>query len=397
MRDPRSSRRVVGGSRRRVVMVVALRGMVRAMGCCEATNPNLRGVVSGSRPDPEATERSWPEPGAWDRRTTLKSLVGAAGVIAVSGCAGEPQDGMTGLRLAFCGQLLCVVPYEVSRVRGHFAQQGLAVELVYTRGGNAAMQALVGGAVDYAGTSFDVALQAAANGAPIRRVASTGRLPLFALAAAPEQAGVIDSVAALEGRTVGISALGNADHALLLFLLDQAGVDVGTVQFAAIGTNVFDALRIGQVAAAMLQEPALSLIVEAGGRELVNFMEIEEARRHLGGSYAFMGVSVRAAERDGRLPEIRKLAAALAAGLVDTRTLPPAEIVAALPDALVAGGDVARLERVIERYRQSLYPEGVDVDVEAAGRVMRAQEVAGLLEPGQVDLDSLLDTGALAG
>ena len=367
------------------------------MGCCEATNPSLVGVVSRATPEPDSPGRCWPEPGAWDRRTTLKSLAGAAGVIAVSGCAGEPQDGTTGVRLAFCGQLLCVVPYEVSRVRGHFAEQGLAVELVYTRGGNAAMQALVGGAVDYAGTSFDVALQAAANGAPIRRVASTGRLPLFALAAAPVQAGAIDSVAALEGRTVGISALGNADHALLLYLLDRAGADGDTVQFAAIGTNVFDALRIGQVDAAMLQEPALSLIVEAGGRELVNFMEIDEARRHLGGPYAFMGVSVRAAERDGRLPELRRLAAGLAAGLVDTRTLPPAEIVAALPEALVAGGDVDRLERVIERYRQSLYPERVDVDVEAAGRVMRAQEVAGLLEPGQVDLETLLDAGALAG
>lgn len=376
------------------------RGMVPAMGCCEATNPNLVGVVAeppqGTEPEPDA--RRWPEPGvAWDRRTTLKGLVGAAGVIAVSGCAGEPQDGMTGVRLAFCGQLLCVVPYEVSRVRGHFAEQGLAVELVYTRGGNAAMQALVGGAVDYAGTSFDVALQAAANGAPIRRVASTGRLPLFALATAPAQAGAIESVAALASRTVGISALGNADHALLLYLLDRAGADADTVSFAAIGTNVFDALRIGQVDAAMLQEPALSLIVEAGGRELVNFMEIEEAERHLGGPYAFMGVSVRSAERDGRLPEIRRLAAALAAGLVETRTLPPAEIVAALPDALVAGGDVDRLERVIERYRQSLYPERVDVDVDAAGRVMRAQEVAGLLDPGQVDLETLLDAGALAG
>ena len=374
--------------------------MVPAMGCCEATNPNLVGVVSESSPgaQPEPGVPQWPEPGmAWDRRTTLKSLVGAAGVIAVSGCAGEPEDGMTSVRLAFCGQLLCVVPYEVSRVRGHFAEQGLAVELVYTRGGNAAMQALVGGAVDYAGTSFDVALQAAANGAPIRRVASTGRLPLFALATAPVQAGAIDSVAGLEDRTVGISALGNADHALLLYLLDQAGAATEGVQFAAIGTNVFDALRIGQVDAAMLQEPALSLIVEAGGRELVNFMEIEEARRHLGGPYAFMGVSVREAERDGRLAEMRRLAAGLAAGLVDTRTLPPADIVAALPEALVAGGDIDRLERVIERYRESLYPERVDVDVEAAGRVMRAQEVAGLLEPGQVDLDTLLDTGALAG
>ena len=364
------------------------------MGCCEATNPNLIGVA----PEPRPTERAWPAPGAgWDRRTTLKSLAGAAGVIAVSGCASEPGDGAAGVRLAFCGQLLCVVPYEVARARGHFAAQGLAVELVYTRGGNAAMQALVGGAVDYAGTSFDVALQAAANGAPIRRVASTGRLPLFALATAPARAAAIDSAAALAGRTVGISALGNADHALLLFLLDQAGADAGAVRFAAIGTNVFDALRIGQVDAAMLQEPALSLIVEAGGRELVNFMEIEEARRHLGGPYAFMGVSVRAAERDRRLPEIRRLAAALADGLAATRTLPPAEVVAALPDALVAGGDVPRLERVIERYRQSLYPERVTVDVEAAGRVLRAQQVAGLLQPGQVDLGTLLDADAAAG
>ena len=368
------------------------------MGCCEATNPNLLGRVAEPPAGPDATDPRWPAPGAgWDRRTALRSLVGAAGVIAVSGCADRPGDGATAVRLAFCGQLLCVVPYEVARARGHFAAQGLAVELIYTRGGNAAMQALVGGAVDYAGTSFDVALQAAANGAPIRRVASTGRLPLFALAAAPAQAGAVDSVAALAGRTVGISALGNADHALLLFLLDQAGADAGAVGFAAIGTNVFDALRIGQVDAAMLQEPALSLIVEAGGRELVNFMEIEEARRHLGGPYAFMGVSVRSAERDARLPEIRKLAAALAAGLADTRALPPAEIVAALPAALVAGGDVDRLQTVIARYRQSLYPERVDVDAEAAGRVLRAQQVAGLLQPGQVDLDALLDAGALAG
>ena len=367
------------------------------MGCCEATNPDLAGVSSGGGSACGPAGERWPEPGAaWDRRTTLKGLVGAAGVLAVSGCADERADGLTGVRLAFCGQLLCVVPYEVSRVRGHFAAQGLSVELIYTRGGNAAMQALVGGAVDYAGTSFDVALQAAANGASIRRVASTGRLPLFALATSPDRAAEVDTVAALAGRTAGVSALGNADHALLAFLLDQAGVDAGAVRLAAIGTNVFDALRLGQVDAAMLQEPALSLIVEAGGRELVNFMEIDEARRHLGGPYAFMGVSVRAAERDGRVPQLRRLAAALAAGLADTRTLPPDEIVAALPEALVAGGDVARLERVLERYRQSLYPEQVDVDVAAARRVLRAQEIGGLLQPGEVDLDTLLDVGVLA-
>ena len=369
------------------------------MGCCEATNPNLLGVVSGPAPGSDRAGGERPDPGAdWDRRTALKTLLGAGAVIAVSGgCGPRPRDGATPLSLAFCGQLLCVVPYEVTRVRGHFADQGFEVELIYTRGGNAAVQALVGGAVDYAGSSFDVALQAAANGARIRRVASTGRLPLFALAVAPDRSAEIDAVSDLEGRTVGVSALGNADHALLLFLLDQAGADAASVQFATVGTNLFDALRIGQLDAAMVQEPALTLITEAGGRELVNFMELDEAREHVGGAYEFMGVAVRAAERDERLDEMRRLATALERGLADTRTLPPADIVAALPAALVAGGDLDQLEAIIERYRLSLYPERVTVDLDAARRVVRAQEIAGLLEPGQVDLDTLVDADALAG
>ncbi len=369
------------------------------MGCCEATNPNLLGVVSGPAAGPDRAGGERPDPGTdWDRRTALKTLLGAGAVIAVSGgCGPRPRDGAAPLSLAFCGQLLCVVPYEVTRARGHFADQGFDVELIYTRGGNAAVQALVGGAVDYAGSSFDVALQAAANGAAIRRVASTGRLPLFALAVAPDRSAEIDTVADLEGRTVGVSALGNADHALLLFLLDQAGADAASVQFATVGTNLFDALRIGQLDAAMVQEPALTLITEAGGRELVNFMELDEAREHVGGAYEFMGVAVRAAERDERLDEMRRLATALERGLADTRTLPPADIVAALPAALVAGGDLDQLEAIIERYRLSLYPERVTVDLDAARRVVRAQEIAGLLEPGQVDLDTLVDADALAG
>src|SRR3546814_6593332 len=108
------------------------------MGCCEATNVDLDGGV----------DRSCYPVGdiAFDRRTALKGLLGIAGVIAVS--SGAPRAlaaDATKLKLAFCGQLLCVVPYEVTRARGHFADQGLDVQLVYIRGGNKAMQALVGG------------------------------------------------------------------------------------------------------------------------------------------------------------------------------------------------------------------------------------------------------------
>ena len=354
------------------------------MGCCEATNPELAGVASY-----EAHKLTW------DRRTTLKALVGMTGILAVTAGGPRVSAAATKVRLAFCGQLLCVVPYEVTRARGHFGDQDLDVELVYTRGGTAAMQALVGGAVDYAGTSFDVALQAVAHGAQIRRFASTGRLPLFALATSPKRSEALKTVKDLQGTTVGVSALGNADHVLLQFLLERAGVDVKKVRYATIGTNVFEALRLGHVDAAMVQEPALSLTVRAGGRELVNFMDIEQARRHLGGAYEFMGVSVRAKEREQRLPEMRRLAAALKKGLADTKAISPDEIVAALPKPLIAGGDVAQLKTIIARYRASLYPEKVTIDVAAAERVVKSQELAQILQPGKVDLGTLLDTKAL--
>src|SRR3546814_11967758 len=109
----------------------------------------------------------------------------------------------------------------------------------------------------------------------------------------------------------------------MLFLLAHAGVDIGKVSFAALGTNLFDAVRLGQVDAAMVQEPALSLIVEAGGRELFNAMELDYAHRQLGGAYEFLGVSVRAEGHAARHAEMKKIEAALGTGLAEKRTTPP--------------------------------------------------------------------------
>jgi len=326
---------------------------------------------------------------AMDRRTAIKGLAGLA--IGIAASTSERAYGQaTKIRLAFCGQLLCVVPYEVTRDRGHFKAEGLDLELVYTRGGNQAMQALVGGAVDYAGTSLDVALEAFSHGAKIRRIASTGRLPLFALATGPKAKAGIRALKDLEGKTVGISGLGNADHILVLYLMEQAKADPSKVRFAALGTNLYDALRLGQVDAGMVQEPALSLILAAGGGVLVNTMDITDADKYLGGAYEFMGVAVRAEERDRRRDEMRRLANALAKGLHDTRTIPVVEIVAALPKALVAGGDRPQLVAILEKYRRSLYPDTVRIDPAAAARVAEAHRVAGVAKQ-PADLKTLLD------
>src|SRR5438128_7285923 len=238
------------------------------MSCCDETTARVPGVeVSG--------------------RSMFRGAALIASVIPAArpGHAGAQQKQ---IKLAYCSQLLCGVPYEVARSAGLFKQHGLDVELVYTRGGNAAMQALVGGAVDYAATALDVAIQAYVNvGADVRRFAVTGRLPLFALVTAPRTASQIRSIKDLEGKTVAVSALGNADHALALYLLKEAGADAGKVQFATMGVNLLEALRQGQIDAGLVQEPALTLLQRAGGRVLMNAMDLEDAKNHPGSAFEF--------------------------------------------------------------------------------------------------------------
>jgi NitT/TauT family transport system substrate-binding protein len=338
-----------------------------------------------------------PNLAAWDgtslkRRTVLKGAAALAGVLSAmpARAAGKP------VKLAFCSQLLCIIPYVVAKSGGHFTKEGLAVELVYMRGGQAAMQALVGGAVDYAATALDVALQAYAHGAAVRRFAVTGRLPLFALVVAPQQAGKIRSLKDLEGKTVGVSALGNADHALALFLLKEAGADASKVQFATVGTNLLEALRQNQLDAGLVQEPALTLIVKAGGKVLVNAMDTADAKKYLGGDYEFMGVSARAGEIAARQDEMKALARALQSALAAVQSVTPDDLVRALPPELTTGADLDAMRAILARYRGSLYPTSIHMDRAAENRVAQSLTIAGLL-PAGTDTSGLYDTSIAGG
>jgi len=314
------------------------------------------------------------------RRSILK---GAAVITALVPAASRAEAQGRSIKLAYCSQLLCGVPYEVARAGGHFKNHGLNVELVYTRGGSAAMQALVGGAVDYGATSLDVAITAFGNaGADIRRFAVTGRLPLFAVVTAPKSASTITTVKALEGKTVGISALGNADHALTLYLLKQAGADATKVKFATLGVNLLEALRQGQVDVGLVQEPALTLLQRAGGRVLMNGMDLEDAKNYLGGAFEFMGVAVRTKEFEQRRPEMIALAKALGDALKALQTMSGADVVAAFPKEMTTGLDLKEFAEIIARHRASLYPDTVAIDIDAAKRVEQSLLAGGMLKPG---------------
>ncbi|TAM87308.1 MAG: ABC transporter substrate-binding protein [Candidimonas sp.] len=329
------------------------------------------------------------------RRAVLKRIGGVmGGAAAIAALPAYALAANEPVKLAFCSQLLCVVPYEVTRAAGFFAEQGLDVQLVYSRGGSAALQALNSGGVDYAATSFDAALNAFSHKAGIVRFAETGRLPLFALATSPRMAGKITAITDLKGKILGVAQLGNADHALAIYLLKRNGVDPETVQFATLGPNLYQALRLGQVDAGMVQEPGLTLLGKEGARTLVNLMDLADAKRYLGGPYAFMGVAVRSGEVGARLAQMRRLGQALAAGLKYMKEAPIGDVIKALPDILVAGGNIDVLAQALDKHRQSLYPSRVQIDRSACERVMRIQVDAGV-QSKPVDLNVLLDQAVL--
>jgi NitT/TauT family transport system substrate-binding protein len=347
------------------------------MSCCDQTTARV--------PDTDVS-----------RRSMLKGAALIASVIPAARATRSNAQGKP-VKLAYCSQLLCGVPYEVARSADIFKQHGLDVELVYTRGGNAAMQALVGGAVDYAATALDVAIQAYVNvGADIRRFAVTGRLPLFALVTAPRAADQIRSIKDLEGKTVAVSGLGNADHALTLFLLKQAGADAGKVKFATMGVNLLEALRQGQIDAGLVQEPALTLLSNSGARVLVNAMDLADAQKYLGGTYEFMGVAVRGKEISARKPEMAQLAGALADALVTLHTMSADQLIGALPREMTTGLDTKEFGNILVRYRDALYPQSATIDLDAANRVAQSLIAGGLIKP-EASISGLHDTTIVGG
>jgi NitT/TauT family transport system substrate-binding protein len=325
------------------------------------------------------------------RRTVLKGATLIASVIpATRPTPSQAQSKQ--IKLAYCSQLLCGVPYEVARSANLFKSHGLDVELVYTRGGSAAMQALIGGAVDYAATALDVAIQAYRVGvfSPLAVTAS----PLFALVTAPRREPNPPSKIS-EGKTVTVSALGNADP-LALFLLKQAGADANKVQFATMGVNLLEALRQGQIDAGLVQEPALTLVMKSGARVLVNAMDLEDARKYLGGTYEFMGVAVRGKEAGERRAEMVQLAGALADGLKALRGMRGDQLIAALPREMTTGLDTKEFGDILLRYRDSLYPESAVIDLDAAKRVAQSLIVGGLIKP-DANISGLHDTTIVRG
>jgi len=281
--------------------------------------------------------------------------------------------------LAFCSQVLCIVPYEAARQRGFFAAEGLDVNIVYMRGGAQAMNALLSNSIDWIATPMDLVVQAAAQGKNVRMLVSTARLPFFALVSSPKAPDIKD-VQHLAGKKIGVAAVGTTDQLLARYLLTKAGVDPDSVEWAVLGPNLYDVLLQGQVEAGMVQEPSLTLLQKAGGKPLVNFMNLKDTEQWRGSAYQFMGLNTLTDILETQADVGGKLVRALVKANQWVLGSPGSRVVDVAPPEIVSGGDIQTFADAIDRYKVDLFPADGKIAVDAVQRVLDVQLSSGALK-----------------
>ena len=296
-----------------------------------------------------------------------------------------PAQQLVKLDLAFCSQVLCILPFEVARQRGYFREEGMDVNLIYMRGGPPAITALLAKQLDFIGTPIDLVVRATDEGKPLMMVTSTSRLPFFALITAPGQAETVQAIADLKGKKVGIGAVGSTDDLLLRYLLVQNGLKAEDVEAIPLGPNLFEQLMSGQVDAGMVQEPSLTLGTQRGSRVLVNFMDLKDSQEKLGGPYQFMGLNTRpdVLQDPAKVEQLKGLSRGLIRGNQWILENPGAEIVKFAPEELVSGSNREVFAAALDRHKADLYPADGLLNAESVARVIDVQRKAGLMAPGK--------------
>jgi NitT/TauT family transport system substrate-binding protein len=173
---------------------------------------------------------------------------------------------------------------EVAAEKGFFKDAGIDARTVTVAHGPAAVTALASGSVDVATNAPEVFLALAGKGQSIKLIAGQTR-QLGVLAARPGldvPAAFPDSVKALKGKKVGVTALSSATQYLTITMLNAAGLTAGDVEFVAVGAGAPQALSARHVDAAFVSGPQVETSHMLGARTMIDLRSTSNCPAQLG-------------------------------------------------------------------------------------------------------------------
>ena len=185
-------------------------------------------------------------------------------VPTTAACSSPGSSAGQRVRLAVGGQnQLVYLPTTLAQELGYYKEEGLDVELQDHAGGAKALQSLVGGSSDVVSGFYDHTIQMAAEGRAFVAFVNMLRFPGLVLVTSPQSTAAVSKIEDLKGRVAGVTAAGSSSQMLLTYMLQRHGLALEDVSITPVGTaaTAIAAVEHGKVAAAMMSDPAFTLIV----------------------------------------------------------------------------------------------------------------------------------------
>lgn len=207
-------------------------------------------------------------------RFTRRALGAAALAMAIAlpGSAAQAETKSISVRFTVQPNTLVTTLVEVAVDRGYFKEAGIDPRTVQVAHGPAAVTALASGTVDVATNAPEVFLALAGKGQSVKLIAGQTK-QLGVLVARPGltlPAAFPDSVRALKGRKIGVTALSSATQYLAITMIAAGGLGADDVSFVAVGTGATQALVNGVTDAGFVTGPQVVVSQSLGARVIVD-------------------------------------------------------------------------------------------------------------------------------
>ena len=236
---------------------------------------------------------------------------------------------------------LVYLPWDIAKALGYFDQEGLDVDLTYTKGGSEAATALASGSVEYSGNAIDHAIAAAERGKSLLMIADFMNQPGIAVMVRPADREKYKTFADFKGKTIGVTSIGSATHVLATWMAHRAGLGKDDLKIVGVGggATMISALSGNQVDAAYGNDPYATTLIKTGrGVQWLGLYTSADTRRALGfREYCFTGALTRAEVIQKNPERTQKIVNALVRAQKFMGTRSSAQIAAALSDEYRGG------------------------------------------------------------
>jgi len=184
--------------------------------------------------------------GLMTRRMAIAQFTAAA-ALATGACGRSSNGGDGKIRIASAAGSFNLTIAALMKQQGYLESFGLKPESISVSDGAKIMASVISDSVDVVPISgFAQVFPAVERGAPIRIINASTLRPMLALFSSKDN---VRTLKDLEGKNVGIGAVGSLIHQLTVTALRKYGVDVAQVRFINLGSNtdVFKGVRAGTV------------------------------------------------------------------------------------------------------------------------------------------------------